>query len=252
MDTPQELAQPDIDLFRIHSRGEIINILRNLQDKKQMLRMMIRGGAHSTVTSILDVDKDSESVVLDVSPDAVLNQRFLDASPLRFEAVLDHISISFESDSIRECQHEDRPAFLINLPSSLIRLQRREFYRVETPRLKPVQCAIQIPEDSSRSKILLRLENVSGGGVALVDENHDLDATIGKIYDDCRIELPNKTFLVVKLQIRNTREIALHDGRKVRRVGCQFMDMPRAMLTAVQRYITQLEREQNARRALFD
>lgn len=252
MENFEALADNDLNPFRIHSHAEIARVLRNLLEKRQLLRMMIRGGAQSAVTSILEIDTDQGIVVLDVSADAALNQRLTGGGPLRFESVLDHISISFEADSLRLAQHENRPAFIIDFPQSLVRLQRREFFRIETPRLNPLHCVIQLPENNGRSKVTVRLENVSGGGVGIVDDNCRINPPVGTVYEDCRIELPNKTFLVVKLQIRNTREIALNDGRKVRRLGCQFVDMPRAMLTAVQRYISQLEREQNARRAMFE
>ena len=71
--------------------------------------------------------------------------------------------------------------------------------------------------------------------------------TIGKVYSDCRIELPEVATITTGLQIRNSLDLTLLNNKTNRRLGCQFVDMPRSSLTAVQRYITKLERERNAR-----
>jgi c-di-GMP-binding flagellar brake protein YcgR len=43
--------------------------------------------------------------------------------------------------------------------------------------------------------------------------------------------------------------MTLLNNKTSRRLGCQFADISRANLAAVQRYITKLERERNARLA---
>jgi c-di-GMP-binding flagellar brake protein YcgR len=242
----------DLSPYMISSPYEIMAIMRNLCERKQLLRMLIVRGEESIVTSILHIDVSDESIVLDISSDERINERILAASPLRFETVLDNISISFEVPQVEQCLFEDRPAFLMPLPVAALRLQRREFYRVETPRINPARCVIQIPNENGRTAVSLPLQNVSGGGVAILDEQNMLDPTIGTVYEDCRIELPDRTFLVVKLQIRNTRQVKLTDGRSMRRLGCLFIELPRPMLAAVQRYITKLEREQNTKNTVFE
>ena len=49
------------------------------------------------------------------------------------------------------------------------------------------------------------------------------------------------------LQIRNSVELTLLTHKTNRRLGCHFTDISRANLAMVQRYITKLERERNAR-----
>jgi c-di-GMP-binding flagellar brake protein YcgR len=99
--------------------------------------------------------------------------------------------------------------------------------------------------------VVLTLQNVSGGGIAMVDEKKLLDPTIGRIYKDCRIDLPGGTLVVATLQIRNAQEITLANGKSIRRLGCLFLDLPKSMMNAVQRYITKMEREQNAKATGF-
>jgi len=39
------------------------------------------------------------------------------------------------------------------------------------------------------------------------------------------------------------QDITLPNGKSIRRLGCLFVDLPKSMMNAVQRYITRLERE---------
>lgn len=232
--------------YSIHSRREIAAILRSISSQKQLVRLTIDDN-DSVVTSILDVDEPADTIIVDCAPDPDLNARIVAAARAGFNTALNQISIRFESEGLRECLYQERPALAMSLPRSLIRLQRREFYRVETPRLNPLRCTIQIPAEGRRYSVTLPLQNVSGGGIAMIDEGDLLRATVGMSFRDCRIELPNRTFLVVDLQIRNIRDVKLQNGKTVRRLGCLFTELPKPMLAAVQRYITKLERERNAK-----
>ena len=51
------------------------------------------------------------------------------------------------------------------------------------------------------------------------------------------------------LRIRNSMELTLLNNKSNRRLGCEFIDISRGNLALVQRYITKLERERNARMA---
>jgi c-di-GMP-binding flagellar brake protein YcgR len=57
---------------------------------------------------------------------------------------------------------------------------------------------------------------------------------------------------VTTLQIRNLQDITLANGETIRRLGCLFIDLPKSMMSAVQRYITKLERQQNAKATGFN
>jgi hypothetical protein len=80
-----------------------------------------------------------------------------------------------------------------------------------------------------------------------VDEAKVLDNTVGRIYKNCRIALPGGTMIVANLEVRNSQDTTLVNGKTIRRMGCLFVDLPKPMMAAVQRYITKLEREQNAK-----
>lgn len=240
----------DVSPYQVHSRREIIGLLRSLQERNQLVSMQADGGAEAVVTSILEVDEEGGLVVIDRAPTNSINQRIVASDNVSFETVLDNIRILFFADRVRECLYENLPALYIPIPASLVRLQRREYYRVPTPVANPVRCTIRIPSDDTvapGTTVVVALKDISGGGIAVVDEKKLLDNTIGRIYKDCRIDLPGGTVVTVDLQVRNSHDLSLSSGKSIRKLGCMFIDMSKPMMSAVQRYITKLERERNAK-----
>jgi c-di-GMP-binding flagellar brake protein YcgR len=224
-------------------------LLRNIGARNQLVRMVIKGGTESVVTSILKVDEDSNTVIIDCAPSNLQNEHILESDNLAFETLLEHIRILFFATQVESCVYENLPAFSFTVPASLIRLQRREFYRVLTPVTNPVRCTIQVADENGEGSTtaVVTLQNVSGGGIGIVDEKKLLDNTIGRIYKDCRIDIPGGAPVIATLQIRNSYDLTLTNGKAIRRLGCLFIDLSKPMTAAVQRYITKLEREQNAK-----
>lgn len=243
-----EFGTQDLDQYRVYSRREVLSLLRSIKDRNQLVSLMIGGGYEAVVTSILHIDDANNLIVVDSAPSNSINERILASSKVTFETNLDHIRILFSADEIQFGTFENLPAFYFGIPDSVVRLQRREFYRVATPVANPVRCIVPIPdEDGNVVVVTTTLQNISAGGVALVDERKMLDTTIGRNFKDCRIDLPGGSPLVVTLQVRNSFDLTLTSGRSIRRLGCMFVNMPQSQLTSVQRYITKLERERNSR-----
>ena len=233
--------------FEIESRREITALLRGIGEKNQLIRMLLRGEADVCVTTILDVQPEHNAVILDASVDRAQNQRIVGASNITFETTLDKIRILFSAEKVEQCFHEGNPALRIALPATLIRLQRREYYRMNTPLSNPVRVIVPLPAELGGGSHPFPLTDISCGGIAIMDNKLLLGDTIGKNYLDCRIDLREIGTVATSLQIRNSIDLTLLNNKTNRRLGCAFVDIARPMLAQVQRYITKLERERNAR-----
>ena len=75
--------------YEVESRREVISLLRSIGEKNQLIRMLIQGESDVCVTSILDVDPDTNSVILDCSINKEQNQRIVMARRVSFETSLD-------------------------------------------------------------------------------------------------------------------------------------------------------------------
>ncbi|MRW94944.1 flagellar brake protein [Duganella sp. FT80W] len=232
--------------FEVASKREIFALLRGIGEKNQLIRMLIQGEADVCVTSILDVDDTTNSVYLDCSIDQDQNKRVLASRRLSFETSLDKVRILFAAEQVEATTFEGNPAFKIAIPTSLIRLQRREYYRIATPVTNPVRILIPLPADLG-GPTTFPLADISCGGIAILDNKMMLGNAIGKDYEGCRIDLPEIGQVSTSLQVRNSLDLTLLNNKTNRRLGCEFVNIPRGMLAYVQRYITRLERERNAR-----
>lgn len=246
---PDNPREQELSPYQVQSRREILALLRSLQQQRQLITMLVNGSPEAVITSVLDVDEENNILYIDCASNQAMNRRIAESSNISFETVLDRIRILFFASQVQECTYEGLPALWMPIPDSVIRLQRREYYRVPTPITNPVRCTIPVQHELGTETVTLTLINVSGGGIALIDEKKALDATYGTVYQDCRIHLPGNTVVVTALQIRNSQDVTLPTGKSVRRIGCLFIELPPAMLSAIQRYITKLERDQNAKMA---
>lgn len=235
--------------YEVESRREIVALLRQIAEKHQLVRLLVKGESDVCVTSLLHVDPDNDTIVLDRSVSREQNERIVSAKQVRCETSLDKIRILFGLENLRETSFEGGGALAASVPKTLIRLQRREFYRMPTPLTNPVRALIPLPAELGGGSAEFPLSDISCGGIAIFDNKHQLGTTVGATFANCRIELPEIGVVSCALQIRNALDMTLLNNKTTRRLGCQFVDISRGNLAGVQRYITKLERERNARLA---
>lgn len=236
--------------YEVVSRKEIIALLRNIGEKNQLVTLMMPGETDVCVTSVLGVDPDTDNVYFDCSVNNDQNRRIAGAAQVSFETSLDKIRILFRGDQgVQPATYEGHAAFRMRIPESMIRLQRREYYRMPTPVSNPVRAVIPMPSELGGGTNAFPLADISCGGIAILDNKLLLGNTIGNNYMGCKIELPEIGTVTTTLQIRNSLDITLLNSKTNRRLGCEFVDISRGNLANVQRYITRLERERNARLA---
>jgi c-di-GMP-binding flagellar brake protein YcgR len=235
--------------YEVESRREIVALLRQIGEKHQLVRMLVKGEADVCVTTVLEVDPDTNSMVLDRSIERMQNERIIEAGTVRCETSLDKIRILFKAENLRPTLYKGDAALRADIPPTLIRLQRREYYRMETPVSNPVRAILPLPLEAGGGTAVFPLHDISCGGIAILDNKMQLSTTIGEQLANCRIELPEIGPVTVSLEVRNSLDLTLLNNKTNRRIGLQFVDISRGGLAGVQRYITKLERERNARLA---
>lgn len=244
--TTADSAQDDDSRFQIHSRTEIGFILRGAMTAGEMVSTHFSGGRESFVTALLAVDAKQGYCVLDAAGDPAMNRRLCASDRVAFVSRHDKIKIRWEVSQVAAATFEGKPALKTRLPDTLLKFQRREFYRAETPVVRPVKCSIPL---EAGKVVQASLFDISLGGVGLTGFPDDFDLDIGRDLPGCTITLPEIGVITVTLQIRNAPEMTLRDGRVSRRAGCMFLRPPPGTETLVQRYIIRLERERRAKMA---
>jgi c-di-GMP-binding flagellar brake protein YcgR len=237
-------APLDEGKFRIDSRVEIVFILRALMKAGALVTAYFNHGREFVVTAVLDVDAERAHVILDSGSNRDLNERLLKKGEVNVVSSQDGVRVQFGASHVDAVSFEGRLAFRVPLPDTLIKLQRREYYRLTTPVLRPLKCEIPSPDGQHIDMVVA---DISLGGVCLVGQAASISLEPDTLLEGCRIVLPDVGPITFGLSVRNAYTVTLKNGLPSRRTGCEFLKLGAQQEAMIQRYIIKLERERRAK-----
>ena len=240
-DPPLEPA--DYQQFMLHGRSEVLFVLRQLRDAGDPVTLHFNEGRDAVASRLLAAD--DAGVVLDPAGDPAANQRALNSGRLFAVARHDKVRIQFLVTGPAPRDFDGRPAWSAPLPEAVLRLQRREFYRLALPGDEALKC--RIPRQDSEQMFTASIIDIGGGGLAVIVPPAELPLSAGMEFPNCRIDLPDVGIVSARLQVCTLFDLTLPSGVPVHRIGCRFVDLPGTMLTLVQRYVLKMERQRKAR-----
>lgn len=242
-----DAASADQSKYLIHSRLEIATILGTLGNAGTMVTAYFGGGNDFILTSVAAVRPEQDRVFLDYGADDEANQRALKTRKITFVAAHERIKIQFAAESLRAARLGGRDVFGMAIPATLLRLQRREYFRITTPLAKPLMCIIAPQAELPNVPAEVTIVDISCGGIALIDAIDPSGIETGAHFRGCRIQLPELGEVAADLEVRSTFELTYRNGAKHRRAGCEFIGIRERERALIQRYISRLERERRDR-----
>ncbi len=234
--------------YLIRNTGEILFILRGLVQKNTLLALNFRQPGDFILTSLLDIDGEDGQLILDYGGDPRLCQRALEADRMICATAHEQVKIQFACTGLEKTRFNQKDAFSAALPDALLRIQRRESFRIATLQINPLKCVITLPPGHAPATVEVTLTDISCGGMALIDFEPAIALEPGQIFPKCRLVLPNAGTITFAMCVREVFPFTLKNGQTRKRAGCEFMGMSDNVMALVQRYITALEHERNARR----
>lgn len=239
-----EPETPECEEFYTYARREIIDVLENVIRSGALVTVHFSQGEDHFVTNLLHINPEFEELVLDHAPDEALTARLLESRRLTFVTFVDQIKVQFHAQRAEATTRDGKPALRIRLPDSLLRLQRRNFYRMPAARTAPLTCTIPLPAGGSARFVV---SDISLGGLAMIAGPAQAEFSAGTVFRDCRIELPGHGSFTTSLEIRNNVGACGGAGSAAgHRYGCQFLNLGGPVVSLIQRYINQLERTRRA------
>jgi c-di-GMP-binding flagellar brake protein YcgR len=240
------LEAGEYDKYMLRTHGEVLMVLRGLRDHKAQITAFFNEGQDMLLTMLVDFTPDH--LIFDVGPDEELNRKAEAAGKHYCIALLDKVRIQFLLGAFAPITHEGRPAFLSAFPKELLRLQRREFYRLTTPIARPLKCRMSLPLPEGGEYLHEAIVfDISGGGIGISAPADEMPFATQQVVPNCRMELPEVGIINCTIKVCSVFEITLKSGARVKRAGCEFVKLPGPMATLVQRYIIKVERERKAR-----
>ncbi len=226
--------------YYVHSKTEILSILREVQSSRETAALFYAGN-QSMLTSVLKVVPAKEVLYLDCNINEDLNNKVASSPKVIFVSSARSIKVQFDVSKIERISFEDQPAFRIDIPKSLLRLQRREYYRIETPVNNPLICSIPQKEGHVDAVVV----NISAGGIGVV-MSYGEKLQQGEIFKDCKIVLPDIGEVTATIQIKSVWEVVMKNDLVKHMAGCEFIEMREQAKNLTQRYIMKAERDRRA------
>ena len=232
---------PELEHYMLYSRAEILSVLRRVCEERTLVTVYTGGEAEFAVSMILHVDPDFDEAIFDMPVNPESQVQLLAARELVFVIFFENIKVQFRAQLAQASTFEGRAAFRVRLPSQLLRLQRREYFRVRTPITGKATCLV--PQGVGAAKYeSLQVINISVGGLAVMSYPHNFDLPLGETIRNCFLDLPGIGPLNVAFRVVNVYD---GDGEAdTRRCGCQFVDLAPQARMMVQRYVNRVEAEQ--------
>lgn len=237
---PQPISDTlDLAPFELTTAVDIAHTLRQLIARRETVSLYFNRDAQFTLTTILNVDPKLQWMLLDRSGSPDTNRRIVSSERNLFVCAPDGIRHQFVTGPLREGTHDGKPVLTTRLPTSLIKLQRRQFFRLKTPLTHPLKCQIR-PTPSSRLEC--PLTDISVGGLCLVITRQPLNPQIMIRYESCSLDLPGHGVLTFGLEVRHSRSQRQINGQLYTYAGCQFIGMSNSDQKWLQKYITLLQK----------
>lgn len=240
------LPTDEFSQYMLNSRSEMFAIFRGMVEHVSQITMFFNEGRDMVLTSLISYGENG--LLFDLGASTETNSKALEAKKLFCVTQLDKVKIQFILRGLKSVEVSGGPAFLAALPDGVLRLQRREYYRLATPIARPLKCVITFPPTLAGDRRVLEAPicDISGGGIGVISIPLDIPLETGLALG-CRIELPEVGTVSGTVAVRSVFETVARNGIRSKRAGCEFLKLPGSMLTLIQRYIIKVERDRKAR-----
>ncbi len=229
--------------YLVRHPAEVERILREVMQDKAIVTAYADDGRERMLTTLVGLDPAGRSVYLDCGADEGMNARLTTCREVVLSTTHEGVRVQFTSPPLARVRRMEGDVLRAAMPEVLLRLQRREYYRLVTSLVDPVKCWIGTDHGELEATVV----DLSIGGVGILAYRPIIPLVVGRVYRGCRLSLPALGQLAVSLAVRSTFEVTLRNGRRSHRAGCQFIDLPPGVETDLQRYITRAERERRKR-----
>lgn len=239
---PGKTIEPldDSSEYLLRSSVEVAFVLKALAKKHTAVSAYYGATADFATTSILQVDTAAGLLYLDLGPDQTANQALLSAQHVSCVTSHDKVKVQFDLGRLERVIHEGRGAFRARLPDKLLKLQRRNYYRLSVPYNQTIKCTIPLPD---QMPVQVEIMDISIGGIGIIGYTPDIPLQPGMVYENCSLNLPGFGLVITSLQVRTSFDFMLRSGVHTQRAGCRFLDLSPQTESLIQRYILEQERK---------
>jgi flagellar brake protein len=238
-----EPEAPELERYWLYSNIEIAAMVARLCDDRVPMTVYWGNDGEFAVTQVLKVDAAADEVEFDLPNQPRQQSQLLAAQELVCVAFVESIKMQFTIRAPRRSSTDGYASFRVEFPERVLRLQRREYYRVRTPESMSASCLVPYSGDRAQYESL-RVLDLSVGGLALMAYPRHFDPTATSVIDNCYLDLPGVGTVTVRMRVAHVETSA---DAQTRRCGCEFVDLSPQARMMLQRYVQKIDVEQRHR-----
>lgn len=237
-----QLSESEIeDRFFITGKRPVQFLIQDFAEQATPFTVQFDHGQDHFLSLLLGAPQEDNRLFFDCSGSPETNQRFLRSEHNVFVGRPGGIHVQFATGPARLVSYDGNQAFAVALPDRILRLQRREYFRIETPRIRPPEFFGRLPDGTLLS---LPVHDLSCHGIGLTATTPNDALVPGLALANCRLVLPEDSQdLFMAAEVRHLTPLQPRSGNTLWRVGLEFRQLGHAPESRIQRYIAHVEHE---------
>jgi c-di-GMP-binding flagellar brake protein YcgR len=237
--TIEKIHKYDESKFLISSAREIQLVLQAIAKNKSYVNLYFDNEEHFLKTLLLCANE--KGIWLDTSQNEAENASLLKSESYTLVTMHNGAKVQLTCHHAVVAVYAGQPAFFFPLPTRIMRVQRRDFFRISLPTDVPLNCVIPpVPEKTNNQQLAIIMD-ISLGGIALKCRESNVRLEEGVLYPDCQIELPEIGTLIATIQVRHLFDVHTPSGDVIKHAGCEFVRLDSKMSMLLQRYIAVMQ-----------
>jgi c-di-GMP-binding flagellar brake protein YcgR len=224
---------------------EIGGLLHSLANRRDILT--VECGDLQFTTHILNIDIAARTFVINRNTNQIEDETVAKSDSSIFHAMPRGVRFEFLVERMHPVVLGGKPAFQTSFPSTLLYLQRREYFRVRTPVINPYLCIGSLPNGERFRAEIVDL-SVSGVALRMMDD-HIGELKMGSTLHAAELHFTGQSPVALDLQfVSNRSSDSVGDGSRSI-LGFKFISLPGPAENVLLRLIARLELE---RRSICD
>jgi c-di-GMP-binding flagellar brake protein YcgR len=232
-----------LDEFRVHAPPEVHAMLKELINGNVLVTLNTpEGVSYTTTVWTIDPARGVLTLAADAGNQRV--QDLVDAEEVVVVGYLDSVKLQFDLQGLTLVHGARACVLTAPLPRELFRFQRRSCFRVKPLGQAASSARVRHPSMPDMH-LLVRVVDVSLGGVALFVPDNMPAVQPGLLLNAVQLDLDSDTRIMVNLRVHHVT--VLNQQSRGSRLGCEMVNLSADSTRALQRYI---EGTQKRRRLL--
>ncbi|MFM1988939.1 MAG: hypothetical protein RJA99_1896 [Pseudomonadota bacterium] len=228
----------DYDRIRVEDGAEVLELLRRSAGSRALWSVRASGRPETYLTPLRELSDDG-APVLDPPRAPVIERALVPGSVAAIDLRLPECRVSFESRVSRIGPAGGRPVLRLERPASVLRVQKREAFRVQLPPSLDLRLTL---DASDAALVALPLHDLSIHGAAVIAIGARDRFWVGRVFEVASLSLPDGTDWALSARVVHAGVIRRVASAGELRVGLQFVNAPEGLESAIAGIVARIAR----------